>query len=336
MKPGYSKHSRALSAPHRDNPLVASPSDKLPTDPGGAAEEPGPPNGTRRTLFGKDCVYYDGYWIRYYAPPEDTLSTRKTLIEHLSRRLFHHAEPGINTPGSKLEIARENHEREQDPARKRVAAAMLAGALFNRATDIFTSVVQLQQKGVEISPSDELMRQCGRYFQEALTLGKQVKHHSGHEGIDELWGEPFKVFTMPIDAFYESRYVKIAQTMRDIDHIARALSHSLTQHAEFQRVEQPIMTFAEGAKLISETMRRESSIFNVWPRFIAASEALAQFKPQLSDEAGLDDRQRAERGSRLLEDGRNLITWLGGARVPMPKSTREFIEDCKTFALEDT
>ena len=35
----------------------------------------------------------------------------------------------------------------QDPARKRVNGAMLAGALFNRAADIFTTVVDLADKG---------------------------------------------------------------------------------------------------------------------------------------------------------------------------------------------
>lgn len=313
---------------------MVSTSDKAPVSQPGTAAEASPPNGTRRTLRGKACVFYDGYWIRYYAPPEDTLSARKSLIEHLSRRLFHHAEPGINTPGEKLEMARENHEREQDPARKRVAAAMLAGALFNRAADIFTTVVALQQKGVEINPRDELMRQCGKYFQEALTLGQQVKHHSGHEGIDELWGEPFKVFTMPIDAFYESRYIKIAQTMRDIDNIARALSDSLSPQIGFSNIGEHIFTFAEGAKLISETMRSEPSIFDVWPRFVAASESLQNFAPELTDDADLKTRQRAERGSQLLEDGRKLLTWLGGARVPMPKSKREFIERCEAFTRE--
>jgi hypothetical protein len=320
---------------HRDNHAVASPSDKLTTPPPDDADgEANPPNGTRRTLFGKACVFYDGYWIRYYAPPKDTLSARKSLIEHLSRRLFHHAEPGINTPGNKLEIARENHDREQNPARKRVAAAMLAGALFNRATDIFTTVVELQLKGVAINPRDELMRQCGRYFQEALTLGQQVKHRSGHEGIDELWGEPFKVFTMPIDAFYESRYVKIAQTMRDIDNIARILSDALIFQPGFAGIDQHISNFAESAKLISETMRSESSIFDVWPRFVAASEVLEDFTPVLADPADLSARQHAEQGSRLLQDGRNLMTWLSGARVPMPKSKREFIERCEAFARE--
>ena len=65
---------------------------------------------------------------------------------------------------------------------------MLAGALFNRATDIFTKLVDLQALGVEISSDNALMRECGRCLQEALVLGKSVLHRSGDEGIDELWG----------------------------------------------------------------------------------------------------------------------------------------------------
>ncbi|MGC4093589.1 MAG: hypothetical protein QM756_37965 [Polyangiaceae bacterium] len=37
-----------------------------------------------------------------------------------------------------------------------------------------------------------------------------VLHRSGEEGIDELWGEPFKAFAFPIEEFYKSRYIKIA------------------------------------------------------------------------------------------------------------------------------
>ena len=81
-------------------------------------------------------------------------------------------------------------------------------------------------------------------------------------------------------------------------------------------------------------MRSEPSIFDVWPRFVAASEVLKYFLAKLPDDADLKVHQRAERGSRLLEDGRNLITWLGSARVPMPKSKREFIEQCEAFTRE--
>ena len=290
-----------------------------------------PSNGARRAIGGKDCIFYDGYWIRYYPPPEDTLSARKALIEHLSRRLFHHTEPGINTPGDKLDLARANFERETHPARKRVAAAMLAGALFNRATDIFQAVVDLQHRGVEISPNNELMRQCGQYFQEALELGKQVKHYSGHEGIDELWGEPFKAFTMPIDAFYESRYVKVALTMRDIDRITQRLVDVLAEEPGFAGVDGRLRAYAEGCKRVSETMRADSSIFEVWPQYVATSEAVREFRPALPQDASLARRERADAGRRLVRDGHDLLGYLGGARVPMPKSTAEYLAACDAY-----
>ena len=62
-------------------------------------------NGTRRVIGDRECIYYDGYWIRYYPPPPDSLAAKKRLIDSLTRRLFHHTEPGINTPGERLEAA---------------------------------------------------------------------------------------------------------------------------------------------------------------------------------------------------------------------------------------
>lgn len=34
-----------------------------------------PADGECRVSDGLEFIYYDGYWIRYYAPLEDTLST---------------------------------------------------------------------------------------------------------------------------------------------------------------------------------------------------------------------------------------------------------------------
>jgi hypothetical protein len=110
-----------------------------------------------------------------------------------------------------------------------VKGAMLAGALFNRAADIFTKLVELQSVGIEIQSDNALMRECGRCLQEALGLGRLVLHRSGEEGIDELWGEPFKAFSIPLEDFYESRYVKIALTLRDIDLIADAMVDTSTR-----------------------------------------------------------------------------------------------------------
>ena len=133
---------------------------------------PAPENGDRRIVDTIEYVYYDGYWIRYYAPLDDSLANRKRLIDSLTRRAFHHTEAGINTPGKSLDLAREAYASETDPERKRVNAAMLAGALFNRATDLFTSIVELAELGVKVSQNNELMRECSDCFQEALDLGR--------------------------------------------------------------------------------------------------------------------------------------------------------------------
>ena len=87
-------------------------------------------NGTRREVNEQEFVFYDDYWIRYYKPPAETLEAKKYLIESLTRRTFHHTEHGINTPGSQLTKARQSYERETDPRKKRVNAAMLAGCLL--------------------------------------------------------------------------------------------------------------------------------------------------------------------------------------------------------------
>lgn len=282
-------------------------------------------NGTIREAEGNTTVYYDGYWIRYYAPPRDTLAAKKHLIDVLKKRLFHHAEPGINTPGEKLEVARCAYERERDPARKRVNGAMLAGALFNRATDIFTTIVELEAKGVKLSPDNELMKKCGAYFQEALELGKAVKHYSGHEGVDELWGEPLKAFALPIEHFYESRYVKIAQAMRDVDAIIAKMLEVFATDPAFDGIAPLIVAFGETAKREAETVRSDPVNFEVWPRFVCAGEALLQFEQVERASPGSDAAQR------LLEDGQALIGYVAGVRTPMPKSTREYMQRCDEF-----
>jgi len=288
-------------------------------------------NGYIREVDGKISIYYDGYWIRYYAPPEDTLAEKKALIESLTRRTFHHTEPGINTPGEKLELAREAYEREKDPRRQRVKGAMLAGALFNRATDIFTVIVDLAKKGVQISRQNELMKQCGSCFKEALELGKLVKHYSGEEGIDELWGEPFKAFTMPMELFYESRYIKIAQTMRDIDRICEKMTAVMESQPPFRGIKPLIDELAVSARMEAETSRSDWAIFEVWPRFVAAGEAVIEFTPHLAERSDAMKRLVSD-GRRLLANGKEVLSYLASARVPMPKTTREFLDRCDFYA----
>ena len=284
------------------------------------------PNGTTKVIDGEDRIFYDGYWIKAYRPPADTLSAKKKLIEALTRRLFNHVEHGVNIPGFRLAEVRQAYDTETDPDRRRVKGAMLAGALFNRATDIFTKLVELQGMGVEIELDSGLMHECGLCLQEALTLGRLVLHRSGEEGIDELWGEPFRAFSIPVEAFYESRYIKIAQTMRDIDRIGLEISHSLGSLPLFAGLDDAVAQFVVASKKKCETLRTDPNVIEVWTSFVVAGEHLSAYTPRLPALPSENLARAAGDGLDLLRQGRDLVGYITRARVTMPKSTREYLD----------
>jgi hypothetical protein len=291
-----------------------------------------PAEGARRIIDGREQVFYSGYWIKTYAVSSNPLEAKKRLIEALTRRLFNHTEHGLNIPGARLAEARQKYEEESDPAVKRVKAGMLAGSLFNRAMDIFRNLVDLQACGVEIKGGDTLTRECGRCLLEAMELGRFVLHRSGEEGIDELWGEPFRAFSVPVEEFYESRYIKIGQTKRDIDRIADAMAGTFTKIPAFARAEPLIRGFARAARRETETLRSDPDIFDVWPQMVAAGECLANFSPdgEAGSASGLPGHAIPD-GVQLLRAGRDLIFFITRARTPMPKSTAEYIERCRVY-----
>jgi hypothetical protein len=290
------------------------------------------PNGTLRIVDGVKRVFYDGYWIKAYDPPADSLRAKKALIQALTRRLFNHVEHGINIPGKRLDEARHAFDTEEIPARRRVKGAMLAGALFNRATDIFTKLVEMQEDGIEINDDNALMQECGNCLQEALSLGQMVLHRSGDEGIDELWGEPFRAFSIPVEAFYESRYIKISQTLRDIDRLSESMVNTFANDPLFVGAAALIRRFTDEAKNKCETLRTDVDIFNVWSGFVVASEQLAAYAPQMPVQPDVALMRHAADGIRLIKQGRALITYLSRARVTMPASTKGYIERCAEYA----
>jgi hypothetical protein len=289
------------------------------------------PAGTQQIIDGRPYVFYDGYWIKAYEAPANTLAAKKRLIEALARRLFNHVEHGLDIPGRRLAEARRAFEEEPCAERQRVKGAMLAGALFNRAVDVFTKLVELQELGVVIEPDNALMRECGHHLQEALALGKLVRHRSGDEGIDELWGEPFKAFAFPIEDFYRSRYVKIAQTMRAIDQLCDTLVDTFAAFPSFAGIEPLLEAFSKAAKVKTETLRTDTDVFDVWTSFVVAGERLERFEPLHSGEASAAAEHWIHEGKVLLRQGKELVGYVARARVPMPKSTCEIVERCAHY-----
>jgi hypothetical protein len=288
-------------------------------------------NGTIEKIDGIRHIYFDQYWIRYYEPPEESLAEKKKLLDALTRRTFHHTEPGINTPGDKLDEVRAAYEIQQDEQRKRINAAMLAGALFNRATDIFTTIVHLEEKGIRVTREDDLMKQCSSCLSEALSLSGNVKHYSGEEGVDELWGEPVKVFTMSIADYYRSRYRKIAQAMREIDRVGDTINQTLCTLDWFKKARPLVDDYILIARNESEILRGDPDYLTIWPEFIADGEKLLEFRATIPKNSSNSLERHIKRGTNLLRAGKDLITWIANVRVPMPVSTQHYLDKCADY-----
>lgn len=287
-------------------------------------------NGTIKTIDRQKRIYFDGHWIKHYPYPNN-LAYKKELIDRLTKRVFRHTEPGINTPGSRLEEVRDAYNSCNDVAQKRVLASMLAGALLNRGSDILTKVVELEEIGVTVKSNNELLRECGRCFMGALEYGKHIRPLHGSEELDELWGEPFKAFTMPVDQFLETRYIKMAHAMNDIDLICNTLMKLFETSEIFSGVPEMISELAEASKLAIETDKRDRDIIYIWPRLVAAADGLYDFDPLIPEGATYRIRTMGRRGVLLIREGTDLIVDLANIRVPKPKSTEGLIGRCRAF-----
>lgn len=288
-------------------------------------------NGTIRVIDGQERIFYDNYWIKHYNVP-NTLAFKKYLIDMLTRRVFRHTEPGINTPGSRLDEVREAYNTVTDPSRKRVLAAMLAGSLLNRGSDILTKVVELEEIGVTVKSNNELLRECGRCFMGALEYGKYIRPLHGNEELDELWGEPFKAFTMPVDQFLETRYLKMAHTMTDMDIITEAMVDLFHGLDMFPNVPEMIEELSISAKLVIETQKSDKDIINVWPRMIGAADQLNSFEPIIPEGSPQRIRTMGKRGKQIIDEGTELMVDLANIRVPRPKSTEQYLERAHAYS----
>ena len=159
-----------------------------------------------------------------------------------------------------------------------------------------------------------------------------VLHRSGEEGIDELWGEPFKAFSIPLEDFYESRYVKIAMTLRDIDLLAEAMVETFEPLPCFKGVEPHVHEFANAAKIKTETLRTDPDIFDIWTSFVTAAERMCGHFNTDAMPVNLEEQHLVADGRLLIEQGRDLVSYITRARTPMPKSATEYIARCRAYA----
>ena len=134
---------------------------------------------------------------------------------------------------------------------------MLAGALFNRATDIFTAVVDLAERGVHISDDNELMRQWRGVLPggaHARQAGQALQRRGGHrralgratQGLRHTGLGVLRV------ALREDR-ADDARHRRHRDGLERVMG----SEPGFEGIIERVQAFAAAARLETETMRSD-------------------------------------------------------------------------------
>ena len=99
----------------------------------------------------------------------------------------------------------------------------------------------------------------------------------------------------------------------------------------FSGIEPLICECAAAAKIRCETLHTDPEIFDVWAALVVAAEKLCAFETRSSKTSSLDEQLKVRQGLQLIATGKELIFHMTRARVPMPKSTREYVERLQRY-----
>ena len=165
------------------------------------------------------------------------------------------------------------------------------------------------------------MRECGGCLQEALKLGAWCCTAAATRASTSCGRSPSAPSRSRNEAFYESRYIKIAQALRVVDRIAAVMAATFATTPLFRGVEPLVFDFARIARSSARPCvpTRTSSTCG---RSSSPPRSARRAHPALGPAADESTRQLAADGLHLILQGRNLVTDIIRARVTMPKSAR--------------
>ena len=166
--------------------------------------------------------------------------------------------------------------------------------------------------------------------------GKNIKLIHGDDNVNdvnELWGEPFRVFSLPIEEYYQSRYIKIAQTMAEIDLVTEEILNLIKLSPLFSDAKDKVVELSVASKLACETLRSDPVIFEIWPRYVIAREAVDDYTIDLASVKETEMRIKYKEGYELIKEGGSLVTVLSSLRVPIPDSVKNYVKKCEEYII---
>ena len=94
-----------------------------------------------------------------------------------------------------------------------------------------------------------------------------------------------------------------------------------------------IRQYATAAREECELMKSDPDFFRSWPEYVALGERISQFTPDFPDDRSPLARSELLRGLALIIDGKNLLSYMAGVRVPMPKSIEDYFLALDNFDI---
>ena len=80
-------------------------------------------------------------------------------------------------------------------------------------------------------------------------------------------------------------------------------------------------------------MKSDPDFFLSWPEFVALGERISQFSLDFTNHESPLARSELLRGLALITDGKNLLSYMAGVRVPMPKSIEDYFHALDKFDI---
>ena len=119
--------------------------------------------------------------------------------------------------------------------------------------------------------------------------------------------------------------------MKAIDNVADHMVSTFKAIPGFDKAKDGILDYAQAARQESEIMKSDPDFFYSWPEFVTLAARIKQYEPSTdSDKTNLEEVHGW--GKRLLSEGTDLISYMAGVRVPMPKSTRQYLDKLEQFS----
>ena len=92
-----------------------------------------------------------------------------------------------------------------------------------------------------------------------------------------------------------------------------------------------IRQYATAAREECELMKSDPDFFRSWPEFVALGDRISQFSPDFPGHETPLARSELLRGLALIIEGKNLLSYMAGVRVPMPKSIEDYFLALNNF-----